>query len=331
MEIKYSVIIPAYNAEKTLERCLNSLTVNHRDDVELILINDGSTDQTEKICLFFAEQNKNIHYFWKENGGVSSARNLGLNYAKGKYVLFVDSDDFVKKEYFDVLDKALQSEPDFLLLGRTVYDGINFVQYPIKTCSAKSCDVASDILSEALKRQLLNAPSSKAFKRQLIEKNKIKFDERLPIGEDKVFIVRYIVHSKSVECINYSVYVLSVENEESLSRKKRENLSDYILLEHQLLFQAVFESDLSDINKQKYLKALNYSYYRSAYTVIAELHKLGYSRENRLKDTRTICNRYNKLVKCKYVDVKCILIALPIRLRLCRVIDFGLNKRFGLK
>lgn len=331
MDIKYSVIIPAYNAEKTLERCLNSLTVNRRDDVELILINDGSTDQTEKICLCFAEQNKNIHYFWKENGGVSSARNLGLNYAKGKYILFVDSDDFVKKEYFYVLDKALQSDLDFLLFGRIVYDGIDFIQQSVKTYFANSDDIVSNIMSLALKRQLLNSPSNKVFKRQIIEKNKIKFNERLPIGEDKVFVVQYIMYVKTVEFIDCPIYVNSVENEDSLSRKKRENLSDYILLEHQLLFRVVSESDLRDVNKRKYLKALNYSYYRSAYTVIAELHKLGYSKKNRLKDTKAICNRYNNLIKCKCVDVKCILIAIPIRLRLCRVIDFGLNKRFGLK
>ncbi len=327
MDIKYSVIIPAYNAEKTLERCLNSLIVNRRDDVELILINDGSTDQTEKICLCFAEQNKNVHYFWKENGGVSSARNLGLDYAKGKYILFVDSDDFVKKEYFDVLDKALQSNVDFLLFGRIIYDGIDFIQQSVKTCFANSDDIVSNILSLALKRQLLNSPSNKVFKRQLIEKNKIRFNERLPIGEDKVFVVQYIMYVKTVEFIDYPIYVISVENEDSLSRKKRDNLSDYILLEHLLLFRMVYESDLSDLNKRKYLKALNYSYYRSAYTVIAELYKFDCSKKSRLKYTKVICNRYNKLVKCKYRDFKCMLIAFPIRWQLCRIIDYVLCKK----
>lgn len=327
MDIKYSVIIPAYNAEKTLNRCIDSLIDRQRDDVELIIINDGSTDQTEKICQEYIKSNDNVRYYSKENGGVSSARNLGLQHAKGRFISFVDSDDFVKSEYFDVLDDALQSDADFVLLAKLVYDGADSItQSIIRNCSARSYDVSSDVLSLALKQQFLNAPSSKVFKKQIIENNKIRFDERLPIGEDKVFVVQYIMHAETVEFVNSAVYFLSIENQDSLSRKRRSNLSEYILLEHKLMFEAVNKSALSDINKKKYLKALSYSYYRSAYTVIAELYKYNYSKKDRLKEMRIICEKYNKFQDCKDRDLRCILIAIPIRLCLCKVIDFMLNR-----
>lgn len=333
MDIKYSVIIPAYNAENTIERCVDSLLQTSRDDVELILINDGSTDHTERICINYAENNKNIRFFSKNNGGVSSARNAGLENAKGKYITFVDSDDFVKKEYFDVMDKVLLSGADFVLLGRFVYDGQHYVRHStgIEDQEILTKKKTAELLSKALQSQQLNAPSSKIFKRQIIEKHRIRFDERLPIGEDKVFVVQYIMHAATASIVNHPIYILSTENQDSLSRKKRDNLCDHILLEHKLLFRAVNNSDLGEQARRSYLNAIIYSYYRSAYTVIAELHKLGYSKKRRIKDTKIICQDYNHSIKCKLGNLKCILVSLPIRLYFCRTIDFMLNKKMDKK
>lgn len=331
MDIKYSVIIPAYNAEKTLKRCLDSLVRIIRDDVELLVINDGSSDRTGKICLEYVEKYRNVRYFFKDNGGVSSARNLGLDKAEGKYVLFVDSDDFVEKDYFYILDETLIADPDFSIFGKTVYNGITFVLQPIENCSAFSCIEATQILSKGLERQLLNSPVSKVFKRNLIEENKLRFDERLLIGEDKVFVVQYIMHASTVIMVNKPIYVVSIENNESLSRKKREDLCSYILLEHELLFKAIIDSGLNELNKQNYMRALAYSYYRSAYTVIAELHKLGYSKRQRLNETKAICKRYRTCYKCETKNLKCILIAMPIRLKLYHVIDLILHYKIQRK
>ena len=123
MSIRYSVIIPAYNAEKTIRRCLDSLVSIIRDDVELLVINDGSGDRTGEICQEYAERYSNVRYFCKENGGVSSARNMGLDEAAGEYILFVDSDDFVTEEYFEISDNVTRIQPDFVLLSH-VYNRI---------------------------------------------------------------------------------------------------------------------------------------------------------------------------------------------------------------
>ena len=90
INLKYSVIIPVYNSEKTISKCLDSLLYQIPDDVELLVINDGSTDKSGEICSLYEAKYPAVHYYVKENGGVSTARNIGLDNAGGEYILFVE-------------------------------------------------------------------------------------------------------------------------------------------------------------------------------------------------------------------------------------------------
>lgn len=107
-----SIIITAYNAEKTIERCLNSILDTKYNDYEIILVNDGSTDNTESVIQLFASEK--IKYFSKENTGVADSRNFGIEKAKGEYITFVDSDDYVDNNYFEDLDKYIQNDVDII-------------------------------------------------------------------------------------------------------------------------------------------------------------------------------------------------------------------------
>ena len=254
-----------------------------------------------------------------------------ISVKKGEYILFVDSDDFVTEEYFEISDNVTRIQPDFVLLGRYIYNGKHLIPHTtgMKDQITETSESTAELLSRALEKQLLNAPSSKIFKRNIIEKNTIRFDERLPIGEDKVFVVQYIMHASTAVTADQPVYALSVENEESLSRKKRENLSEYILLEHELLFRAVREADLEETCKGKYREALTYSYYRSAYTVIAELQKMDLSPKHRIEETKKICMNYNSRIRCRLNTLKIMILALPVRLCMCRSIDYMMKKKTG--
>ena len=106
--MKYSVIIPVYNSEKTIKRCIDSITLQNRSDVEIIVINDGSTDESESICKALQNEHENIIYIHQENGGVSSARNLGLSVATGEFVMFVDSDDYVDNQLLINIQKVVR-------------------------------------------------------------------------------------------------------------------------------------------------------------------------------------------------------------------------------
>lgn len=109
---KISIIIPVYNAEDTIERCINSILKQKYSDYEIILINDGSKDNSEKIILSYAEKNNSIKYISKENSGVADTRNYGIEKATGDYIIFVDSDDYVKDTIFtdisEYLDKGVE-------------------------------------------------------------------------------------------------------------------------------------------------------------------------------------------------------------------------------
>ena len=101
-----SIIITAYNAEKTIEKCISSILENDYNNYEIIIVNDGSTDKTEQIVELFASDK--IKYFSKPNTGVADSRNYGIEKAKGEYITFIDSDDYVKNDYFENLDEYIK-------------------------------------------------------------------------------------------------------------------------------------------------------------------------------------------------------------------------------
>lgn len=326
MGIKFSVIIPAYNAEKTIIRCLNSILYSKRDDIEVLVVNDGSTDNTSKACMYVAGKDCRIKYYEKQNGGVSSARNLGLSYAEGTFVCFVDSDDFVSSDYFEQLDRELQENCDLLLFQKKIFDGTCYKYNSGKYCCYyDNREETVFFLSNELRAQNLNAPFNKVYKLDLIRRNNIKFPENLHIGEDKVFVMKYLMTVVTVKCIDAPLYIVSTENKNSLSRKARADLCDSILLEHSMMFETVMHSELSDRLKEMYLSALSFSFYRSAYTVIGEIDKFELSVKEKRSKIKDICRKYSDYNIKKYCDFQTGIIALPIKLGLVKIIDFMLK------
>ena len=102
-----SVIIPIYNTQKYLKKCIDSVESQSYNNVEIILVNDGSTDSSEKIIQPYLQRYENIKYYKKENGGLSDARNFGIDIAQGKFITFIDSDDYISLEYIEYLHQIL--------------------------------------------------------------------------------------------------------------------------------------------------------------------------------------------------------------------------------
>ncbi|MCD8371489.1 MAG: glycosyltransferase, partial [Clostridiales bacterium] len=118
-----SVIVPVYNTQSWLAKCLNSLLNQTLREIEIILVDDGSTDYSAAICGAFAESDSRIRFYQQENRGVSAARNLGLQYARGKYVMFCDSDDFVGEDYCRLGVWYAERYPDVMVdMGRAFVD-----------------------------------------------------------------------------------------------------------------------------------------------------------------------------------------------------------------
>lgn len=201
-----SVIIPIYNAEKYLEETINSVLkqTHPLDLIEIILINDGSTDKSEEICLKYKNTNNNIAYFSKTNGGVSSARNVGLKHAKGKYIMFLDSDDYISEETVSSL--YLFFEQHYHEVDLVTYRILNLTEKKIYNhvrlkYFSKSEDKIFDLDDEIFPLQTnIN----------IIIKNKLKspklFDEKFNQIEDQKFITEILMEKKKLGFCYKPVY-----------------------------------------------------------------------------------------------------------------------------
>lgn len=201
---KISVIVPVYNAEQYLLKCIESILDQDYKHIELLLIDDGSSDNSGKICDDYAQENSGIRVFHKKNGGVSSARNFGLENALGKYIWFVDADDWIEKNCIGNLISELEkNDLDALQIGyNSVIDNL-LVPFDNKYW------VTTDILSPeeyVNPRLFIGAVCGTLFKRTLVTTHNIRFEENICLAEDQLFFLSIFKYSSRVKRINIIVY-----------------------------------------------------------------------------------------------------------------------------
>ena len=237
---KVSIIVPVYNAEKYLERCVNSLRNQTLKDIEIILVDDSSTDASLEICNQMAEKDSRIKVIHKANEGAGLARNAALAIASGEYIGFVDSDDFVELNMFESLyDKAVMYSSDLVMSGVIFVDGNIFSEKGKcirKTYFEKDTHFDTE---EALKKLRMgivgslpeDADDSKygmsiwknLFKLELIKKNNLKFQsEREIFSEDALFMIDYISCIKKATGISDAFYNY-LRNEDSISKSYKKD------------------------------------------------------------------------------------------------------------
>lgn len=208
-----SIIIPVYNAQKYLKDCINSLVSQRYSNIEIILVNDGSTDNSKNICDEYALVDERIRTFHKKNGGVSSARNFGINVAKGDFFCFVDSDDFVNEMYVMNLIMGLTEGSD-LVIAR-----IDFPNAPIRKLENSSVEIEGIPLEVSRQNLLsLSGPVCKLFKLDIAKSRGIYFPENICMGEDGVFFTKYLNSIDKMNVIDVCDYFYR-QTEGSLSSK----------------------------------------------------------------------------------------------------------------
>ena len=201
---KISVIVPVYNAEKYLCRCIDSILSQTFTDFELLLINDGSKDGSDAICDEYAAKDNRVRVFHKENGGVSSARNLGLDNAKGEWITFVDSDDFIPS---DSLKSLSNNNSEDLIIGEFQYsNGENLFGLRWNDNSVERNDF-SEFLSLNIDTSFFRAPWCKLFKNKIITECDLRFDVSLMLGEDTIFVNTYLLYCNSIRICKYTYYL----------------------------------------------------------------------------------------------------------------------------
>lgn len=206
---KISIVIPVYNAEDYLDKCLSSIVRQDMSSYEVILVDDGSTDASPLICERYSATYPRFKTISKPNGGVSSARNAGLNVADGEYVMFVDSDDALAPGALAALDSATEGFPDFVVGGFNIYnENMFFGTTQPATGSSYSPDRMSSFLDDTMMKRgdLYRGPWAKLYRNSVIRRNGIHFNEGLCYAEDKLFIYEFLNHVKSAASVNAPVY-----------------------------------------------------------------------------------------------------------------------------
>ncbi|WP_157970320.1 glycosyltransferase family 2 protein [Albibacterium indicum] len=209
---KISVIVPIYNASSTLNRCINSILGQSYENFELILINDGSSDNSRDVCEQYASVDQSVLIFHQLNMGVSAARNKGISESRGDYLVFCDSDDYLDEnclekliEYkaFDIVLCSYETIPDH---GVRLFQNGEFL--------------TKDAIASCLEAHIytgFSMPWAKLYHREIVVSNSLFFDERLSSGEDTLWVNKYLLHVNSIRMLSYNGYRYNKEDREGLS------------------------------------------------------------------------------------------------------------------
>ena len=254
-----SIIVPIYNVEKYLDRCLNSIQQQTYRKIEVILVNDGSKDLSRDIALEYHEKDNRFRLFDKENGGLSSGRNYGLNHVHGEFVTFVDSDDFIARDYIEKLLAGFDQETDIVIGDYVIYD-VNKNKYYEHANMLGEMEFSSLDEKRQLLLYLLNGtypvmPVWKNMYRVLfLNKEKLRFvSERLVYAEDLLFNLEAYYLAKKVKIIPEIIFYHQVVPG-SLSQSYRSGFFDMQLERYkkiELLFTRFGEQSLMDIYNKK--------------------------------------------------------------------------------
>lgn len=209
MEIIASIIIPVYNAEKYIHKCMKNVLKQTCENIEIIMIDDGSIDSSGIICDDYAQKDNRVKVIHQDNSGVSNARNAGIKYARGKYIVFLDADDEIDEYLIEDNCKILEdSNADFLFFCfRYFFPGREEIVH--NEFDEVFCGSAEEFFQEELikiiDKELMHAPWNKMIRKQFLQKNNIMFDTRYSIYEDITFSIKMCSAAEKI-CINRKEY-----------------------------------------------------------------------------------------------------------------------------
>lgn len=301
---KVSVIVPVYNVEEYLPKCIETLTGQTLKDIEIILVDDGSKDNSGKICDQYAEKDTRIRVIHKQNAGVSAARNDGIAIAKGEYVIFVDSDDYVPLDSYEKMyENAKANHSDVVLADMYIHKGdktehVHFFDKPFVSSDRK-------YLNELVKTDLYmtycpnppaggpafgyGGPTNKLVRKQFLEENDIKFDIRVKgIFDDIIYSAYLFATAKTVSYIDVPVYDYRIIGS-SLTQSYKSNMLE--------INDAIFTCWNEFFNKYDPNGEFEKAYYGNVLRRLAQsLGKYFFSPNNPEKDRRKVCKQLHELL-----------------------------------
>lgn len=317
MNTKLSVIIPVYNTEKYLKRCLESIINQTLKELEIIIINDGSTDNSDIICSEYVKKDKRIKYIITENKGGSSARNIGIQEATSDFITFVDSDDFIDKNMYEkMLEKLITEKTDFIMCGHKVITERNTERKKLK-------EESSLILQDGF-----SSVWNKIFKINILKENNILFPEQYQAGEDLVFSMKYLFSSLNGYSIVKGEFYNYVVRGDSISFKFIDQRTKLIEAYKDIFEDKRHKSFIEEL-KILFKKQICKDYFNGINRVI---YKKRYSKDDKLKILKSMdkIDKFNKIYNLGFnreIEKELKLINLFFKFRLLGKLFYKLNKK----
>lgn len=248
-----SFIIPVYNSEVYIAKCLDSILCQTYKDFEIICVNDGSYDNSLNILENYKYKDGRIKIITQNNGGPSKARNTGINNSNGKYIAFIDADDYIDKNYlnnliYDLKDSDM-SMCNYVEINRTGKHNVDIFKFLDDGISENNINVINEVIS---------GPGGlvwgKLFSKEIIKKNNIKFNEKFNMCEDLLFVTEFIVKATRVKKVNKNIYIHNKCNENSITANYNSEMFFY-----QLKIQEKIKSilEITKYNNEDIDKVLN--------------------------------------------------------------------------
>lgn len=306
---KVTVIVPVYMAEAYLYSCVDSLLSQTMKDFEVLLIDDGSSDNSGKICDEYAGKDSRIRVFHKENGGVSSARNVGLDEARAEWITFVDSDDKVLPGYLLNMFCHIEVGVDLVVSYAKLIGESSYLeeQYPSRLIT----DANFDVMFYENKMSWHTSPWGKLYRSSIIQNNKIRFCKGMHIGEDALFLYTYMMNANKIFITSNTDYCYYYEHQGGLTKRINSLQSEMLSYKniYDITTKLIKEKNIRDE------RALNELYWLRASYVRRVLNSLYYNQIDRKARLDVIANidvdSYIKSMgKCSAKEqiLKCLLI-----------------------
>ena len=309
--MKISIVIPVYNAEYQLERCLNSVFSQTYCDYEVIIINDGSTDDSDKVCKELIRNRKNVKYIVQNNLGVSSARNKGIEISSGEYICFIDADDYIRQDCLEkMVEQADKHLCDIMCCATMVCfsDGSQIENSFFRNLKHGECKIINKdrVLSQIMYNEYFKDAEqwidigvvwAKLYKREFIQKNKLCFDSDLKLNEDNCFNLLAVYHANEICYLEEPLYFYYLYNGTSRQDKnpldEEKKYTKLIKIYCDFYYNCSFANN-SDLRLSFYLRVLEYmnSLYNFSYfnvdnnRIVKELWKcyLGFHKDSLIED-----------------------------------------------
>lgn len=222
--IKFSVIVPVYNVEPFIRECVDSVLYQSYNNIELILVDDGSSDNCPAICDEYKKRDFRVKVIHKKNGGASAARNAGVKIATGEYIAYLDGDDFWDVDYLINVSKIIEKEKKDIYLGNSRFDYVDekatkILLYDIKSVASQSYENVLKYFFYGL-NAMPTATCHNVYSTRFLKKNKITMDEKLTWSEDADYFFQSIFSTKNIGFFDYTFYYYRKDNSNAITKEK---------------------------------------------------------------------------------------------------------------